>query len=173
MNVKGLFSATVLVAVLVVPGIALGVTLPPDEWGYFYWNNNAGDWVTYPYEGFHVTSASTFAVTVTDVGVSGDAFDVYVGGSKTLIFSTPHVDQTPGITVGDNYDAALASPLYSHGSVVLPAGTYDIHIWVREQSPGYSGGGGGIRAEATPVPISPSLLLLASGLVGLRRKFIR
>lgn len=139
--------------------------VPGGPWELFEWFLGVG-----PVEGpgFDVVSAADqIRVRVTDAGVSGDAFDVFINGTR---FQTPSV---PGSAFTGLYtgDAAWADPRLSHGEFLLAPGTYRITIGVRELAPGFDAGEGFIRADLVPfngvVPEPASVLLLATGLAAL------
>ena len=75
-----------------------------------------------------------------------------------------------GTSASNNFDAAFASPLFSHGSYVLGPGTYSVSANVVLSPYGGGGGGGGgaqlVSGGAVPETATWALMLGGFGLVG-------
>lgn len=104
------------------------------------------------------TTADSFLM-VTDAFGVGDIFDVFI--NNTFAFTT----SAPG-TGADIFAPGLAfdSGYYSHGSLLLAAGSYEVDIFATA-SP--FGAGAGYVQVASAVPEPAGLLMLATGLLGL------
>ena len=113
-------------------------------WNLFEWFLGPG-----PVEGsgFLLDATQRTRLRVTDDGVTGDAFDVYVNGA--LAAATPSL---PGgvITGALDGDAAWGTPGLSRAQLLLDPGHYTITLAVRETGSGIDFGEGFIRADAAP-----------------------
>jgi hypothetical protein len=106
------------------------------------------------------TVAEPVTLKVTDAFSRGDQFDVFV--NSVLSFTTALVPAGEGSV--SNPDLAFADPTYSHGSVLLEAGSYSVDIFVAA-SPWESGGAyvgfeSGVPEPATWLLAVPGLALL-------------
>ena len=137
--------------------------LPLGSWNLFEWFLGAG-----PVDGsgFLLNAVERTRIRVTDDGVTGDAFDVFLNGSFRA--ATPSV---PGgvLTGAFDGDAAWAAPGLSRTEFFVDPGQYTITLTLREAGSGFEFGEGCLRADAAPlasvVPEPASLGLVAAGLV--------
>lgn len=111
-----------------------------------------------------VSSSSPFVLDITDACVPNDDFEVYVDG--VLVLTTPPATNS-GIYIGPDYtsclcpfvdqaaiESAFASPWYSHGSVVIPAGVHVINIKDPAVLGSHFGTGLAVRARPKVAPAS-------------------
>jgi hypothetical protein len=140
-----------LVLFLLAPAAAPGrlraqAPLAPGTWSLFEWFLGPG-----PAEGsgFLLDAAQRTRLRVTDDGITGDAFDVYVNGA--LAAATPSL---PGgvLTGAFDGDAAWGTPGLSRAELFLAPGQYLITLVVREVGSGVAFGEGFVRADAAPPP---------------------
>jgi hypothetical protein len=139
-------------------------SLVPGSWSLFEWFFGVGA-VDGP--GFTLDATQRMRLRVTDVGVSGDAFDIFING--LLVFGTPSV---PGgvFTGAFDGDGGWANAGLSHGELFLDPGQYTITLALREAAPGFDFGEGFIRADVATASVAPepaTVVTLASGLLGL------
>jgi hypothetical protein len=115
-------------------------------------------------QSFEVTVAAPATFQVTDAFNDGDRFEIFINGTSFGLTSVPTNDRT---NIGANYDAAFASPLFSHGSYALGAGTYTITGLVT-LSP-YGSGGAAARlvdgVSAVPEPATWAMLIFGFGAI--------
>ena len=157
-----LAAAVAALAALAMPArLAAQLPVAPGSWTVFEWFLGVG-----PVEGdgFLLDAAQRTRVRVTDVGATGDAFDILVNGA--LLGATPAV---PGGTFTGIFDgdAAWAEPALSKGELFLDPGQYRITLAVRATAPGVAFGEGLLRADAAPlVGVVPEPAPLASAAGG-------
>ncbi len=92
---------------------------------------SGGGWSAFNFGGVGVPFADTFTFTltapatfnITDAFADGDQFDVIINGVDKGATSTPLSD---GTGIGADYDAAFASPKFSHASYTLGPGDYTV-----------------------------------------------
>jgi hypothetical protein len=112
---------------------------------------------------FTLTGPAVFKVT--DAYIDGDQFDISINGVDQGPTSAPVDD---GTQIGNDYDAAFASPSYSHGSYLLGAGVYDVTGTVIQNATGYSSGGGAAELSLpSGVPEPAAWALMLAGFAGL------
>ena len=97
---------------------------------------------------FSFTTKTAVRVTVTDAYCKGDAFTLLNAGEVVAVTPTVAAGGCPGPADVSDPDVALKDPSYSHTSVVLKPGTYDISI-VATENP-YGSGGAFIRFDFPP-----------------------
>ena len=130
-------------------------------WSLFTWTTAAQ---SFNVEGpFTFSSTGSTVVTVTDDFCPGDQFNVYDFG--VLIGTTnavPSSNNCPSLTP----DAALASPVYSHGRFTLGPGNHSITLQTIVNP--FNTGGAYLRVDPTPpaTPLPPTFLLALLGLSG-------
>lgn len=107
---------------------------------------------------FEFTLASAGVLTILDLFISFDEFDIYNFGS--LLGST--TASTRGGDCGSDFTCALADTRYSRGVFNLAAGSYSIS---GIQTAGTSGAGA-LIVETSPVPVPAAGVMLLSVLLG-------
>ena len=115
-------------------------------------------------------------LTVADAGFAGDSFKVYNGAH--LIGSTSAPTDSYPTSIGLDFDAALANPIYSRGAFNLSAGSYSINGKLDRSAllggVAYDATVGGLKLEVSPVPEPATAASLLAGLgllaFGLRRR---
>jgi hypothetical protein len=127
---------------------------------------------------FTFTIANGFygKLTVADAGFAGDSFKVYNG--THLIGSTSAPTDSYPTSIGLDFDAALANPIYSRGAFNLSAGSYSINGKLDRSAllggVAYDATVGGLKLEVSPVPEPATAASLLAGLgllaFGLRRR---
>jgi len=110
---------------------------------------------------FTLTSPATFKVT--DAFVDSDQFAISINGATAVDTSVPAND---GTNFGANYDAAFASPLFSHAAFDLAPGTYDI-TGSAVLAP-FEGGSGAVELVAnSAAPEASTWTMMILGFLGL------
>ena len=162
------FGSAALLALASPARLAAQVPLVPGgPWQLFEWVLGLG-----PLDpsGFSLNAAQDVRVRLTDVGFTGDAFDILVSGP-----GGPFLSSTPSVPGGINTgaltgDAAWADPRLSKTEFVLGPGNWLITLDVREAGSGFQYVDGYIRADLVQVGVIPepsSVALLATGVAGL------
>jgi len=157
-----LFVVVAVVAVFAAVNASADPLVVGAGWSDFGHSGGPGVWDTPVFELY--TSGLT-TVQVTDGGVTGDIYEVYVNSVLTMTTGTV----VPGIATGNWYDAAWADARLSKGCFVVDKGQYLIEIKNIAIPDGYPNGAGNIRALDGVVPCIPepsSVLALVSGLGG-------
>jgi hypothetical protein len=123
---------------------------------------------------FTIAAGQQGLLTVVDANFAGDTFQVFNQG--VLLGTTSAVPQTSydtALDLGDDHDAALLSPAFSHRTFALGAGTYSISgalaqsVLLDGQDLNATGGALKLSVSAVPEPGTGILLLSALGVIGL------
>jgi hypothetical protein len=126
------------------------------------------------------TSTVDVLLTVTDLYVVGDSYNVY--DNAVLVLNAPWVTDWSTIA-GCNGDprhaschytlypnVALTDPFFAHGSVLLGPGSHSITLTELTLPTGFTDGTYGIRADPVPEPATLTLFGLGVGALGLIRR---
>jgi hypothetical protein len=113
---------------------------------------------------FTFTLSNPAVFRVTDAFIDGDQFAISINGAFVANTSTPAND---GTNIGSNFDAAFASPLFSHGAFDLGPGTYDVTGTVVQNAAGFTSGGAAAELVATAVPEPSTWAMMILGFCGL------
>lgn len=149
-------------------------------------------WQVFEYYDGVGSSIGEYTFTVTGPGAkfwiadgynAGDEFAISINGGPLIDTSTSLYDPyvyNPLYYIGDDWDAAFwpsEAPYFSHLSLVLPDGTYDITGIVTQTTLTEFGifsccGAGAVELTAVPEPAGWALMLLGFGVLGaaLRRR---
>ncbi len=168
---KMLGAALALACVGAVPAYAETVALVPDGSWYQFdvdesvspdgglgWINLSNDWLAFS---LTVAAGHSVKLTVTDAGFSGDQFEVFDNGVSLGI--TPDAPDSYPVSIGLNFDAALANGNYSHAFYFLGEGTHTITGKLAVSAQGGVPNTTVGALNVAPVPLPASLLLLLSG----------
>ena len=139
------------------------------DWNQFFFAESGSSWLDdYAYNSpgklsFSVDLSGPAVLKVTDLGLTGDIFQVFDNGHSLGFTSAPNKANTTDI--GINFDAAFASSDWSHGQWTLGAGSHLITgiAYVSDLGAGI----GGVQVAAVPEPSTYAMLLCGLGLVGL------
>jgi hypothetical protein len=105
----------------------------------------------------------TATLNVTDAFVVGDVFQIFDNGVS--LFTTGPFNLAGGTT--SDPDTAFAGSIYSHGSIVLGAGSHSI-TGIATSSP--TGSGGAyielVKGGAVPEPATWAMMIAGFGMVG-------
>jgi hypothetical protein len=157
---KYLTTSALGLCLAVAGSAAHAVPLTVDSgWRSFGWDDGLG-LIDNPADGYQITSAVTFQIDITDARLIGDEFDVLVDSVVKLSTSAVALVDD-GIQSGSfSGDSAWADERLSKGSLVVPAGTYQIDIDVTRTADGgrLDAGTGYIRATSDiTVPLCRAL----------------
>src|SRR5262245_27787105 len=148
--------------------LALGISSPAAAtsitvdggWLNFTWTDGIGP-IDTPSDGFQFTSATSVVVQITDAGLIGDRFEIFVDSASQGLTSAPVGSGPSGAFSGP---AAWADSRLSKISLNLGPGSYDIDISVNTSIAVPAGG----FIQVLSVVPEPSLLgMLALGFAGL------
>lgn len=148
--------------------LALGMSSPAAAtpitvdggWTNFSWTGGTGP-IDTPSDGYQFTSATSVVVQITDSGLIGDVFEIFVNSVSQGLTSTPTGSGPSGAFSGP---AAWADSRLSKIQLALGPGTYDIDIDVDTS---VASTGGGFIQVLTSVPEPSTLALLAAGFAGI------
>ena len=129
-------------------------------WQSFLFGGVGSSWST---DYTFTVGAGGATLKVTDAFLAGDRFSVGDAPAGTNLGNTS-VPTGYGQQIGANYDAAYASPLWSHGVWYFGAGSYDI-TGTAIVSP--FGGGGAAVELSSGVPEPSTWALMGLGFAGL------
>jgi hypothetical protein len=153
--------------------LAVGTTSLPADGQWYYTScdfsqigpDGQGGWMLTPAQDalWEVSSSDPVMLRITDAWLTGDRFEVYVDGNLAL--TTPSVadggapvinPDNPGSPLAFGFQERLwasnSVATYSHGEVVLPAGSHTINVKLIA-SP-VTGAGLGILAEPHHLPLN-------------------
>ena len=182
MNKPLLCGALALAAALAAPAHASTVALAADgQWNEFdidsfaapafgtgWIDNTDGSPLTFT---FTIAAGQAARLTVVDAGFAGDTFTVTNFGAALGTTSSVATGTTAADPIFD-FDAAYASPSFSHGVFTLGAGSYAISGWLLQSVLDDSGQAldatsGAVRLSAIPEATNAALLLAGLGALGL------
>lgn len=173
------FASLALLAAVSAASHATTQELAIDAWNTAYFGDVGSTWLDdYAFNDpkpldFTLTLTQAGYLNVTDAGLAGDTFQVVVRDALNNIVvnaatSAPGSDTTTD--VGVDFDQALASSNWSHGSWLLGPGSYTISGTVLTSA--FGAGVAGLSVTAVPEPASWSAILaglIALGYVARRR----
>lgn len=110
------------------------------------------------------TTTAPSILYVTDAFSAGDAFDVYDNGN--LVLATPMVSAS-GFNCGSNPVDCYGNPNMSYGSVILPAGSNSITIFVTASPYGEGAAYFSPELAAEPSTFTLALLMMALPFLGI------
>lgn len=116
---------------------------------------------------FTVAAGSIGTLTVVDAGFAGDTFSLFVNGSA--LGSTGAALNNYPVSVGLDFDAALANSDYSRGVFTFTAGTYTLAGALAQSAFDDTGAAlnstvGGLSLTVSPVPEPSTIALMLCGL---------
>jgi len=157
-----LFVVVAVVAVFAAVNASADPLVVGAGWSTFGWSGGPDVWAT---PSFSLTTTGPATIQVTDGGVTGDIFEVYVDSVLTMTTSTV----VPDLSLGLWGDDAWADARFSKGCFVVDKGSFEITIKNIAVPSSTGTGDGNIRALDGVVPCIPepsSVLALVSGLGG-------
>jgi hypothetical protein len=174
-SLSGLVVALVLGTGLVAQASATTVDLTADGlWHEFDVDSLSAisgglEWIDYT-DGsalsFHINNSAAMLLTVVDAGFAGDTFSITDNG--VALGTTSAAGSNYPTSIGLDFDAALASPLYSKGSFLLAPGSHTITGALLTSAVSEFGDidatVGGVTLQAAPVPEPAQWATLIAGL---------
>lgn len=116
---------------------------------------------------FTVAAGQVGTLTVVDGGFAGDRFDVYANGA--LRGTTSAAVSSYPVSLGLDFDAALADSGYSRATYTFGAGTWHVSGLLADSvivdGTPLDATVGGVRLAVSPVPEPAPLVMLTAGLV--------
>jgi len=160
-----LFTAAALTG-LIAPCLKADV-LPLNTWESFSWSDG-GVLPSAVSPTYTFTTTGNTLLEVTDGFNIGDEFDVMITGTVNTSFDTSTINPTQDGVLGPGVDGptSWADTDYSHGSILLGAGTYTVNIDITRNALGFTGGAAFIQ-DTSAVPEPSSVALLAVALIAL------
>ena len=125
---------------------------------------------------YAITLVDPALFSITDAFFPGDIFQVYDGDTPILLTAIDPAPNDPFPPSDSIADAAWADPTYSHGQIMLAAGTHSLRVQDLDCVSFGCPAGFYTRLDVLAVPEPGTLLLLASGLLvggGFARRFRR
>jgi PEP-CTERM motif len=116
---------------------------------------------------FTVAAGTIGTLTVVDAGFAGDTFNLFVNGSA--LGSTGAALNNYPVSIGLDFDAALANSDYSRGVFTFTAGSYTLGGALAQSAFDDTGTAlnttvGGLRLTVSPVPEPSTIALMLCGL---------
>jgi len=171
-----LFAALAFAAIALAPALpaaASTIDISADgAWHNFYFDETAGSAFLDDFAfnnpdtlSFNLSLSGPAWLRVADIGLAGDRFSLFANGASLGATSVPTGDDT-NFTL--DFEQAMGSDVWSHGSWLLAAGDYTITGSVL--SAPFGPGTGGLSVSAVPEPGSAALLLAGCGLLAAIRR---
>jgi hypothetical protein len=144
-------------------------------WQVFQWFDGVGSSIG-EYT-FTITTPAPELFQIADGYDAGDEFAISINGGALIPTSVSEYNPAvynPLYYIGDNWSAAFypdEAPFFSHLSLILPAGSYDITGMVTQNSQFVFGdcsacGAGAVQLTFVPEPSDWTLMLLGFGVLG-------
>jgi hypothetical protein len=162
MNMKASVISAALMSIIAAGAASADVLTVGGGWDRFGFGDIGSSFPVDAAHDFSFTLTSAAVFNITDAFTDGDQFDITINGVDKGLTSTPTND---GTYVGTDFDAAFASPLFSHASYNLGPGSYTV-TGVVALAP-FTGGSGGAELVAGVVPEPATWSLMLVGFVGM------
>lgn len=171
---RKLLQVAALAMAIGIPATAAPITIDVGGWGQFPFFSVGAPVVGSP---FTFTAVSDVVLRVTDAGLSGDRFEVFV---NSVSFGETSLPGSIGDAIGFDYAGAFADARWSSGSYLLGPGEYSIEIFPTQMphgsvQPPSTLGLGALRVDTvdTSVVPEPAYSLATLVMLGLMLKFAR